>query len=223
LFLAPDGDVVKRNLRTVLEPEFKSTLAQFTDDKSLIDSLWKEIHDHYTESNRHYHTLQHLQNMLHELERVKSEIKDWHCIIVALAYHDVIYSATSGINEQNSADLARKRLKVINFPGQQSERVEILILATKAHSLSKDQDVNFFTDADLSVLGKSWEEYRQYAQNVRKEYSVFPDFLYNPGRKKVLQHFLSMDRVFKTRQFYDLYEAQCKKNLQAELQVLQGD
>ena len=72
------------------------------------------------------------------------------------------------------------------------------ILATKSHVKSTDSDTNFFTDADLSVLGQSWEVYSIYYKNVRKEYSIYPDLLYNPGRKKVLQHFLSMARIFKT-------------------------
>jgi hypothetical protein len=29
------------------------------------------------------------------------------------------------------------------------------------------------------------------------EYSIYPAFIYNPERKKVLNHFLLMDRIFK--------------------------
>lgn len=55
---------------------------------------------------------------------------------------------------------------------------------------------------------------------VRKEYSIYPDLLYKPGRKKVLQHFLQMERIFKTQVFYDKYETQSRRNLEKELNQL---
>ena len=64
--------------------------------------------------------------------------------------------------------------------------------------------------------------YDTYCQQVRKEYSIYPDFLYKPGRKKVLEHFLNMERIFKTTYFFDLYEAQARENLRRELSSLSG-
>jgi len=87
------------------------------------------------------------------------------------------------------------------------------ILATKSHTISINSDTNHFTDADLSILGQSWETYSLYCQNVRKEYAVYPDLVYNPGRKKVLNHFLAMDSIFKTDYFYNKFDRQAKENL----------
>jgi predicted metal-dependent HD superfamily phosphohydrolase len=108
----------------------------------------------------------------------------------------------------------------IFVPDDTIELCKTHILATKSHHQSSDTDTNFFTDADLSVLGQSWEIYSTYFKNVRKEYSIYPDLLYNPGRKKVLNHFLAMDRIFKTEFFYDKFEIQAKKNLRKELEIL---
>ena len=94
------------------------------------------------------------------------------------------------------------------------------ILATKTHSLSEDSDTNYFTDADLSVLGKEWKLYTVYYINVRKEYSIYPDLMYNSGRKKVLTHFLEMNRIFKTDYFYRKFEEQAKENISRELSLL---
>jgi predicted metal-dependent HD superfamily phosphohydrolase len=100
------------------------------------------------------------------------------------------------------------------------ERCKNQILATKSHSKSTDSDTNYFTDADLSVLGQPWEIYRLYYKNVRKEYAIYPDFIYNPGRKKVIQHFLSMNSIFKTDYFYNQFEKVAKENLLKELSYL---
>jgi predicted metal-dependent HD superfamily phosphohydrolase len=72
----------------------------------------------------------------------------------------------------------------------------------------------------LSILGQSWELYEEYFNHVRKEYSVYPDFMYNPGRKKVIHHFLNMKRIFKTDEFFNKYEEAARKNLAQELKIL---
>jgi predicted metal-dependent HD superfamily phosphohydrolase len=92
-----------------------------------------------------------------------------------------------------------------------------MILATKSHAASVNRDIDLFTDADLSVLGAAPETYAQYAAGVRKEYSMYPDLHYKPGRRKVLKHFLEMDRIFKTDEFFQLYEKQARENLLHEL------
>jgi len=85
---------------------------------------------------------------------------------------------------------------------------------------SDQEDTNYLLDADLSVLGKDFETYLKYTQNIRKEYSIYPDFLYKPGRKKVLKHFLELESIFKTEYFKEKYEARAKENIAKELQLL---
>ena len=46
------------------------------------------------------------------------------------------------------------------------------------------------------------------------------DFLYKPGRKKVLQHFLDMENIFKTEYFRNKYENTARTNIRKELSQL---
>jgi hypothetical protein len=48
------------------------------------------------------------------------------------------------------------------------------------------------------------------------------DFLYNPGRKKVLKHFLDMKTIFKTAYFQEKYERQARINLASEMETLRS-
>jgi predicted metal-dependent HD superfamily phosphohydrolase len=183
-------------------------------------TLWLEIEDHYTEKGRHYHTLEHLRHLYAGLLLNKNAVSDWNAVLFALFYHDIIYSPTAKDNEEKSAELAARRLEELGAGTALIDKCRRLILATKKHEPGEDRDINLFTDADLSVLGASPEVYLRYAQNVRKEYSIYPDLLYKPGRKKVLQHFLDMPRIFKTPEFYGHYEAQARLNLAHELKGL---
>ena len=184
------------------------------------DSLWKEIEVAYSGKKRYYHNLTHLENMYTGLLFCKEEIEDWDTVLFALFYHDIVYKATSKDNEEKSAELAVQRLIDIGFPKGKVELCYAHILATKSHVISNNNDTNLFTDADLSILGYSWETYETYYKQIRKEYSYYPDLLYNPGRKKVLQHFLSMEHIYKTAFFREKYEAAAHENLKAEMKIL---
>ncbi|MGJ4745117.1 hypothetical protein ACQV5M_02045 [Leptospira sp. SA-E8] len=71
------------------------------------------------------------------------------------------------------------------------------------------------------LIRKSWEEIRsRYSKQIREEYDIYPDELYKPGRKKVLEYFLSMDSIFKTKEYREKKEKQARENLSWELGIL---
>ncbi len=204
----------------MLQQTFITLAKKYTNDDRLINTLWEEIEKNYSGKKRHYHTLTHLDNLVSQLGEIKTQISDWDTVLFSVFYHDVIYNASAKDNEEKSAVLAEKRLISISFPADKIKNCVAQILATKAHTQSNDNDINLFTDADLSILGQSRDAYIDYFKNVRKEYSIYPDFLYNPGRKKVMQHFLNMERIFKTDFFFNKFETAARKNLTYELQLL---
>ena len=185
-----------------------------------VQALWAEIHRHYTHSKRHYHNLDHLEDLLIQLTSVKDRIDNWPVILFTLYYHDIIYKSTKKNNEAKSADLASLRMNELSVSSPEIQLCYEQILATKAHTVSTNSDTNYFTDADLSILGRVPDEYDQYCQKIRKEYSIYPMFLYKKGRKKVVEHFLSMKRIYKTEEFFSKFEEQARHNLIRELITL---
>jgi predicted metal-dependent HD superfamily phosphohydrolase len=181
--------------------------------------LWQEIEACGREAGRYYHTLDHFEHLLHVLTPHRTKFSDWPVVVLAIAYHDAVYNPLKSNNEEKSAALAEKRLKAIGFPEAGILRCTEFILATKAHAPG-DEEINLFTDADLSVLGAHPESYQQYAKQVRLEYGMYPNFLYKRERKKVLQRFLAMNSIFKTEKFRMQVEGQARTNLRAEFQRL---
>lgn len=204
----------------MLKRAFIDLVKNYTDDEALTNELWSEIEENYSSKKRHYHTLKHLENLFAQLNEVKGELRDLETILFTLYYHDIIYDPLRSDNEEKSAGLAEKRMKQISVSDSKIKHCKAQILATKTHIESADNDTNYFLDADLSALGQPWETYSEYFKNVRKEYSVFPDVVYIPGRKKVLNHFLAMDRIFKTEFFFRKFESQAKQNLRKEIELL---
>lgn len=204
----------------MLKEIFIALANKYAVDLATAEQLWADLEKHYTGRDRHYHNLSHLENMYRQLEEARDIINDWDTLLFSLFYHDIIYKATAKDNEEKSAEAAVKVLKMLAYPEEKAAKCEAQILATKTHASSPDIDTNILTDADLSILGSTWESYQNYAKQVRKEYAIYPDFLYNPGRRKALQHFLDMDRIFKTLFFRERFEENARKNLTQELAQL---
>ena len=204
----------------MLKETYIELLKRYTTDNTVISDLWTEVEQQHSKKKRHYHTLQHLENLLMQLDAVNSEIENRDAILFSLYYHDIIYNSLKSDNEEKSAKLAEERMKQLDVSNKTIVLCVSQILATKSHIKSINNDTNYFTDADLSILGQAWEIYEQYCRDVRKEYSIFPDIVYKPGRRKVLAHFLAMERIFKTDYFYNKFEKQAKLNLQKEMKLL---
>jgi predicted metal-dependent HD superfamily phosphohydrolase len=72
----------------------------------------------------------------------------------------------------------------------------------------------------LKVLARDWNEYQMYFEQIRKEYRIYPDFLYKPGRAKALEHFLENKFIFQTEEFRKLYEEKARRNIEKEISLL---
>lgn len=206
----------------MLERTFHDALSRSGVPVPIVERLWQEIATAHSERGRHYHTLDHLEHMVRVLQAHWSRLQDPDAIVFAIAYHDIVYRVTRADNEEKSAELMRERLTPLGVPASTVDRAFAHILATKAHTATDDPDTAYFTDADLSILGASPADHARYTKAIRREYRRYPDLLYKPGRRKVLQHFLNMPRIYRTEVFHAQLETAARRNLQAELIALGG-
>lgn len=207
-----------------IKHQFEVLFRQYSSDVDLQQQLWTEIETSYSHRSRKYHNLNHIHDMWKDLEAIKEELNDWNSVQFSVFYHDIYYVSIAKDNEEQSAGIAIQRLQKIGVPLEQINLIEAQIIATKNHQKSDLSDTNFLLDADLAILGQPWENYHNYMHQVREEYKIYPDFLYRPGRKKVLKHFLEMEHIYKTSFFQNKLELQAKENLQRELDwILQID
>lgn len=205
---------------SMLKETFISLIKNYTNDDAIIQTLWKEIESKHSVKKRFYHNLSHLEKMLQELESVKSQITDWNSILFSLFYHDFIYSTVRHDNEERSSNKAKVVMQLLSVPVETIAKTEKTILATKKHSKRNDNDVNLFLDADLTILGQEWDDYLKYAHNIRKEYAVFPNLIFNSARRLFLNNIFALSRIFITDYFYDKYEKKARYNVDRELEIL---
>ena len=51
-------------INKVLYRDWLALSRKYHDDTFLLDSVWKKIENNYTDCNRYYHNLRHIQSML---------------------------------------------------------------------------------------------------------------------------------------------------------------
>jgi predicted metal-dependent HD superfamily phosphohydrolase len=206
----------------ILHKEWLLLAKKYCDDQALIACLWEKIAKKYAGKNRYYHNLGHIHSMLQQAKENREQIIDFDALLFAIWFHDIIYKVSKKNNEEKSAEFASSVLKTLSKEKIHFNTVAQLIISTKSHQiiLKENNDNAFMLDFDLSILGQDWEIYKAYIQNIRKEYKLYPDFLYNPSRRKILENFLNRKTLFYTKKYQDIFEDKARVNLIREIKLL---
>lgn len=202
----------------MLKTKFTTLMEKHSADDEYNVACWNELHLKYTDKSRHYHNLKHLENMLLLLDKVVDQVSNIDTLLFSIFYHDIVYKATKTDNEHQSALLFERHIGKTSFENISASILQIEL--TKEHLLSEDGDTNILMDLDLSILGSNTEDYDKYQRSIRKEYSIYPDFMYKKGRIKVLKSMLDAGPIFKTDYFKYKFENQARVNLAEELKGL---
>ncbi|MFN3405359.1 MAG: hypothetical protein ACK40G_14760 [Cytophagaceae bacterium] len=200
-----------------------SLCSRYGASEAWINKSFNQITEAYSSGKRHYHNLNHINDLLKSAEEYKSIITDYDSVNFAIWFHDLVYNAIASDNEEKSASLANKWMQELKISEEQINKVVYMIMVTKNHMSfadPNDNDTSLFLDFDLKILGQERNIYREYMNKIRQEYSLVPDLLYNPGRKKVLKKFLEAESLYKTEEFKKLYEDKARANIQFELEQL---
>lgn len=169
----------------------------------------------YREAQRHYHTLQHLQECLTHWERVIQLAQFPGELELALWFHDAIYEVKAKDNEARSAQWAMQALLQSGASAEQIQRVQGLIMATCHQAAPSEAEAQLLVDIDLAILGADPRRFAEYDAQVRAEYSWVPGWIYRSKRKQVLCSFLARDFIYSTPHFRAQLEAQARRNLAA--------
>ena len=195
----------------------------------ILKALWQDIAMRYNETQRVYHSLQHIRQLFGQFEQVKHHLNEPHIIALALFYHDVIYTPTRSDNELKSAEYAVEALSSY-LTAEQCQYIYTLIMMTASHQIdktddwldkAKKSDATYSLDMDLSILGATWSEYERYAQTVRQEYAHISNADYRVGRISVLKGLLAHPTLYLT-DYHSRLEEQARENIKREIKILRA-
>jgi predicted metal-dependent HD superfamily phosphohydrolase len=167
-----------------------------------MDYWYDYLIKQYSSENRHYHNLNHIVSLIKLSNHDKKSHytispKLVHLLLFAIWFHDVIYDVIKKDNEEQSAKKAKECLedlglsKTKNYYGPAEDFVEKLIVATKHDKKEDLYWCQYICDIDTLILSShNWEQYQEYSENIRKEYSFFSDKDWNHGRINFLENIL---------------------------------
>jgi predicted metal-dependent HD superfamily phosphohydrolase len=167
----------------------------------------------YSEKHRHYHTAEHIDHCLHELDRALGAAHEPAEVELALWFHDAIYDPYSSDNEERSADWACSLLTRNGANAARVASVRAHVLATRHAVPATTPDSQLVVDVDLSILGAVETTYAAFEKNVRKEYRWVPAILFRRKRAEILASFLARPQIYGTEIFHELYERRARQNL----------
>jgi predicted metal-dependent HD superfamily phosphohydrolase len=175
----------------------------------------------YSEPHRRYHTADHIDDCLAQLDDTLSIAEAPEEVELALWFHDAIYDAISSTNEARSAEWASGFLKSAKVDDERSSRVASYILATRHSAEPKSGDAALVVDIDLSILGRDMPEFEAYEKAIREEYKWVPMLIYRRKRVEILQSFLDRPAIYQTGHFRERFEQQARNNLHWAIRDLQ--
>jgi predicted metal-dependent HD superfamily phosphohydrolase len=170
----------------------------------------------YAEPHRFYHTARHVSECLAWCDRTRSLATHPDEVEIALFFHDLVYEPAAADNEAASAARFRVLAQDDGVDEASAARIANLIEATASRT-HQEGDAALVVDMDLSILGAAPSRFAQYERDIRREFASFSDTHYQAGRALFLRSFLDRDRIYTTRIFAALLEAQARANLASAL------
>jgi predicted metal-dependent HD superfamily phosphohydrolase len=174
----------------------------------------------YSEPQRYYHNLQHLQECLNLFGQHHHSAQDPACVELALWFHDAVYDPRAQDNEVRSADWAESALREARVAETTVGKVRDLILATRHTEIPQSPDKQLIVDIDLAILGASPERFAEYELQIRAEYAWVPEAEFRQKRGAILQSFLNHHPIYHTPSIREQREQPARRNLAQAIKTL---
>ena len=186
-------------------------------DKPAPAGLLRALFEAYSEPQRHYHTLQHLEECFVHFDALKQLAGHPLEVELALWFHDSVYDVHARDNEARSAAWAGQALRDAGLSDEACARIHALVMATCHDALPASSDARLLTDIDLAILGAEPARFSEYERQIRREYAHVPAPLFFAKRREILQGFLAREPLFHTPLCRARLEAAARRNLAAAI------
>lgn len=151
------------------------------DVKTLL-TMWNESH-------RYYHNLDHLNDLISQINENKSKYseKEYEKLILTALFHDSIYDPMKNDNEEKSAQFFESCLLEKN---SDTEEIKQMILDTKTHTATTLLSEKF-NQLDMSIVESDFDKLVQWEEGIRLEFEpIYGPEEYKEGRLKFLESLL---------------------------------
>jgi predicted metal-dependent HD superfamily phosphohydrolase len=187
-----------------------------------INITESEVRRRYSEPQRHFHTTNHLNDVLRQIFGTSFQnLEDLVSMVISGVFHDIIYDPKRKDNEERCVELLDDYTDISSI--EEKEKVESIIekskkiiLATKSHDKIHEL-ISVFNDIDCSILDRSFKDLLKWEEQIYKEYEFagweqykerrikflrlsIPDHMENEKNlNRLIQHIEQMDKIMKSK------------------------
>jgi predicted metal-dependent HD superfamily phosphohydrolase len=154
-------------------------------DANMILDMWNESH-------RHFHTLDHLNDIIEQISENygngKINEKQQEKLILTALFHDIVYEPAKSDNEERSAEF------FMNVCEDKSNKdileIRDAILDTKTHA-SQTPLAETFNKFDMNIIERDFNSLLKWEDGIRLEFEpVYGTEAYKIGRTQFLEKLL---------------------------------
>ena len=151
-------------------------------DINTVLSMWNESH-------RSYHNLNHLNDLISQINENKSNFseKEYEKLMLTAVFHDVVYDPASQTNEEDSAKFLMEC--AVDKNNKDILDVRKMILDTKTHESTTNLSESF-NNYDMNIVERDFDQLLDWEKGISEEFSVYPKAQYKEGRLKFLESLL---------------------------------
>lgn len=152
-------------------------------DVNTLLSMWNESH-------RSYHTLDHLNDLIDQINENKSNFsqKEYEKLLITSLFHDCVYDPMKTDNEEKSAEFFMEC--AVEKDNKDILEIKQMILDTKTHE-SNTMLSESFNNYDMNIVERDFEQLLAWENGIYEEYKGFGDEMYKEGRLKFLESLMN--------------------------------
>jgi pantetheine-phosphate adenylyltransferase len=151
-------------------------------DINTVLSMWNESH-------RSYHNLNHLNDLISQINENKSKFSEseYEKLMLSAIFHDIVYDPSSSTNEEDSANFLMEC--AVDKSNKDILEVKQMILDTKTHKSTTNLSESF-NNYDMNIVEREFDQLLDWEKGISEEFSVYPKEQYKEGRLKFLESLL---------------------------------
>lgn len=148
------------------------------------------ILDIWSEPQRHYHNIDHLNDIIdqidkdYEIGRIDDKMKEMLTLVAI--FHDIVYEPMNNDNEEKSAEFFMNLC--LDKEREDIQEIKSAILDTKTHENNSSLS-EIFNIYDMSIVEGDMDKLLKWESGIGKEYSGYGKD-YKAGRLKFLESLL---------------------------------
>ena len=151
-------------------------------DINTVLAMWNESH-------RAYHTLNHLNDLIDQINENKSKFSQsqYEKLLITSLFHDCVYDPMASDNEEKSAEFFLECS--VDKTNEDIQEINQMILDTKTHQ-SNTMLSESFNNYDMNIVERDFEQLLEWEEGIHEEFKGYGDEMYKMGRLKFLESLL---------------------------------